>query len=433
MAVEIFGNPKDVKRYREYLHQRGIQTKRFMDSMRSQGYQLSEKPEGFRVFRSGIQKVYNDPSKKELSKFKPEEKLYIAGIANANMVDRMDERLEPSGIDIENFMSNAVLLIDHLYTTSAVIGRVVEIRPEDNGTHFEAYIGDPSKAPLTQKQIDTRSLVAQKLLQTVSVGFIPLAIRAPEYDEDGKLMNPAVILNWELLELSVVAVPANPGAVFDLKENEQTERKVFALPQTAKSEVKQEEQSTTVQSVICSKDVFSKDEAIEWVKSHDFRYDKLDETEDSYRFRQRDPSEFVEGSFKTIDITEGVKAVIGHLKTEVGDARAMEEKLGEMIELMKRMNSLMVANGEKLAGIGDKLETVMSKLEAGSEPMDEEEDMPEHSQEDEEEKGKPKPKEDDDKEEMKALRNYVEELEKKFEKLSFLMLKCLESNTIAGG
>lgn len=41
-----------------------------------------------------------------------------------------------------------------------------------------------------------------------------------------------------------------------------------------------------------------------------------DETENSFRYRVKDPEKFQDGSFRTIDITDGVKAVIGRLKGE---------------------------------------------------------------------------------------------------------------------
>mgnify|MGYP001616374750 CR=1 FL=1 len=42
----------------------------------------------------------------------------------------------------------------------------------------------------------------------------------------------------------------------------------------------------------------------------------IDETDTGWRVRQRDPGDFEEGSFKTIDITDGVQAVVGRLKGE---------------------------------------------------------------------------------------------------------------------
>ena len=52
----------------------------------------------------------------------------------------------------------------------------------------------------------------------VSIGFIPQKIQAPTFNDEGAMIDPAVILQWELLELSVVAVPANPDATFEMKQ-----------------------------------------------------------------------------------------------------------------------------------------------------------------------------------------------------------------------
>jgi hypothetical protein len=73
---------------------------------------------------------------------------------------------------------------------------------------------------------------------------------------------------------------------------------------------------TTVQSLIFEKDDFSEDEAKVWAKKHDFKAADVDETQDSYRLRQQDPKLFKKGSFRTIKLTDGVKAVIGHKKSE---------------------------------------------------------------------------------------------------------------------
>lgn len=76
---------------------------------------------------------------------------------------------------------------------------------------------------------------------------------------------------------------------------------------------------TTIQTLILSKERFeTKAEANAWIRDNDFNIKSgdPDETEDSWRYRQREPSEFAEGSFRTIEITDGVKAVVGHLKEE---------------------------------------------------------------------------------------------------------------------
>jgi len=76
-------------------------------------------------------------------------------------------------------------------------------------------------------------------------------------------------------------------------------------------------QSTTLQTLILDKKRFkSEADARRWLKEHEFTSGKVDETEDSYRFRQREPGEFKEGSFRTITLTAGVKGVIGILKRQ---------------------------------------------------------------------------------------------------------------------
>jgi len=77
-----------------------------------------------------------------------------------------------------------------------------------------------------------------------------------------------------------------------------------------------EKKSTTLQTFIFDKDKFTQDQAKEWLKKEkkkdsDIKIPAADETEDSYRFRQKEPEDFKNKSFKTIPITTGVKGVIG--------------------------------------------------------------------------------------------------------------------------
>jgi len=191
-----------------------------------------DKPPEFRIIQGSfyIKKKEEKPDKEneidetgeqgtvsEESGYDPKKPLKIAGVANANIIDRMDEIVDPRGGDFVNFMKNPVLLADHMYWSSSVVGAVLEMTPEESGTSFVGVVGDPTKAPLTTTQEEIRNLIAQGFIKTVSIGFIPQKIQAPTFDDQGRMVDPAVILNWELLELSVVAVPANPDATFEMK------------------------------------------------------------------------------------------------------------------------------------------------------------------------------------------------------------------------
>jgi hypothetical protein len=70
---------------------------------------------------------------------------------------------------------------------------------------------------------------------------------------------------------------------------------------------------TTLQSLILSKSQFTKLGAKAWLKKHGFRR-TLDDKVNTLRARQIEPTEFISRSFRTIPITTGIKAVIGHLK-----------------------------------------------------------------------------------------------------------------------
>ncbi|KPK67240.1 hypothetical protein AMJ82_11005 [candidate division TA06 bacterium SM23_40] len=77
---------------------------------------------------------------------------------------------------------------------------------------------------------------------------------------------------------------------------------------------------TEIQTLIFDKDKFPTEASVRaWIKDHDFKLSPnpgIDETDSGWRVRQRDPGDFQEGSFRTIDITDGVKAVIGRLKQQ---------------------------------------------------------------------------------------------------------------------
>lgn len=104
-----------------------------------------------------------------------------------------------------------------------------------------------------------------------------------------------------------------------------------------------------VQSLILSKKRFrSLGDAKSWCVKHGYKAD-VDETADSYRFRQRDPGAFDRASFRTITLDKGVKAVVGHLKGEHTAAPVTTSRLSGMYS---DMNPHMLA-GARLRHLGE--------------------------------------------------------------------------------
>ncbi len=85
------------------------------------------------------------------------------------------------------------------------------------------------------------------------------------------------------------------------------------------------EVGTQIQTMLFDKEHWTEAKAKEWLKENDFLYGNMDEKENTFRFRQQEPTEFEENSFRTTNFHEklplGVQAVIGcpkHEKMENG-------------------------------------------------------------------------------------------------------------------
>lgn len=62
-----------------------------------------------------------------------------------------------------------------------------------------------------------------------------------------------------------------------------------------------------LQSIIIPKKNFSKQEAIHWIINHNHHIYKIDETDNFYRFRQREPR--AHGKYYTIKLKNGIEMI----------------------------------------------------------------------------------------------------------------------------
>lgn len=144
-------------------------------------------------------------------------KVYEFTAATENAVDTFfgPEVLRMSGARLKRFRSNPVLLDSHnRFEASAVIGRV-KVRVDGRQLVAQVTFANTPRAQ------EVRQLVDDGFLRAVSVGFIPNEARIKrlardETDGEGasQVIGPArVIQEWELIELSMVPVPADQEAL----------------------------------------------------------------------------------------------------------------------------------------------------------------------------------------------------------------------------
>lgn len=135
----------------------------------------------------------------------------IRVIATDETLDRSGESIPFESWDLTNFSKSPRLLIDHDYSVKSIVGKAVNVTKDAT---MRALTFEPVFHDITQVARDTKELVEQGFLDTVSVGFMR--------GEDHK----GVVTN-ELMEVSFVAVPANANArVLSVKDISDDETKL---------------------------------------------------------------------------------------------------------------------------------------------------------------------------------------------------------------
>lgn len=123
-------------------------------------------------------------------------------IISTEDVDRQGEIVMQNGWDLTHYKNNPVVLFAHDYS-QLPIGCADEVYVENKKLIAKGRFASAEANPVAQQ---CRKLYDEKILRTTSVGFIPREM-------DGNKITKA-----ELLEFSLVPVPANPNALSLAKE-----------------------------------------------------------------------------------------------------------------------------------------------------------------------------------------------------------------------
>lgn len=156
------------------------------------------------------QKVFSFDTALTFKKVDPEDKdspLIIEGSASTNDMDRMRDIIDPKAWKkrdaLKAYQANPIILAYHRHDKP--IGRATEVRATDNGLSI--------KAQISKSASEVYSLIQEGILKAFSVGFIAKDL---DYDPDEDIFN---IKDVELVEVSVVSVPANPYTTFSVSKS----------------------------------------------------------------------------------------------------------------------------------------------------------------------------------------------------------------------
>ncbi len=137
---------------------------------------------------------------------------YLSTFKNVTESDRDGDAVENGAFKetIPAFLKNPVLLIDHRNSAENIAGRFTEVKEDKNGLRVTAMLSDSP----TDRMKHIRALVAEGHLKTLSMGG------RFHYRDDGR-----TIFKVELYEGSLVSIPANPDALFSVRECTEAEMK----------------------------------------------------------------------------------------------------------------------------------------------------------------------------------------------------------------
>lgn len=137
--------------------------------------------------------------------------IYEAMISTED-VDRDSDVIRADGADIESYLKNPVVLFGHdYYSARSVVGRALEVeRLSGTGVRARWQFAGPE---VSEEAALVHRLWAGGFLNAVSIGFIPHEWRERTDENGEKLRRGYEYTNWELLEFSIVPVPANQNAL----------------------------------------------------------------------------------------------------------------------------------------------------------------------------------------------------------------------------
>lgn len=131
-----------------------------------------------------------------------------------NALDRYNDIVQPTGVILDHYKGNPVVLFNHNSTSELPIGKNLDIYAEGDG-----LVGVTQIHALTSLAADVLKLLKGGFLKATSIGFIPLGWLDRTPNDDEKLYpswwgdTVREYTKWELLEYSIVNIPANPTAL----------------------------------------------------------------------------------------------------------------------------------------------------------------------------------------------------------------------------
>jgi HK97 family phage prohead protease/HK97 family phage major capsid protein len=275
--------------------------------------------------------------------------LIIEGYANTTEKDRVGDVVQKEawqGDGLKNFLKNPIVLAFH--DRAKPVGKVTGMSVDDGGLKVTAKI--------SKSVGEVYNLVKEGILSTFSVGF---NLVDADYDKESDTF---FIKDLELLEVSIVSIPANAGSTFSVKKSfEDTDeyenfKSNFAKEDETKKEVSEEPSELDISEIIRktaeeTAKLFTKSEE----KQEELPAEKSEETVEE-TVEKTEEQETNKGDKMTTEVTQDAieklmaaveKKFEDYDKKQADAVAGGAEKEAEISNLVKEMEELRGELAEK--------------------------------------------------------------------------------------
>lgn len=261
--------------------------------------------------------------------------LVISGYANTSTKDRVGDVVLPAAFEksLPTYLKNPQLLYNHNWDKPC--GTVTAAQITDKGLFIKATISEASQ--------DIKTMVKEGVLRTFSIGYNEIDA---EYDEATKTK---YVKELELLEISIVTVPANTEAMFTMVDAVKAEEAMCEKCGMAKADCK----CAMEAAKSAPKTAKSLKDFIDSVKSV---VGELTGTEVSAI------CEYVTNTEEDTEMTK--QELIEILRKKSGEAPQAAPAPAAAPEAAKADGAQAPAEGEKPAADADVMKQLMAKLDA---------------------------------------------------------------------
>jgi len=311
----------------------------------------------------------------------------IKGFMSLNSKDRSADISPPESFNIARFMGNPVVMYNHQFWkdengNGITVGKVLNmymcevvdsgkegmwgVKNSTNGLVEDEFPKDKSpdirigsKGVFTHVEV-TVNEIWNKIEKGELSGFSWRGLaKVDTLTENGETSR--VFKNIDLVELSIVPVPNHQAGLFVINKNLNELVDLNTLIAIAK-----ELQPLVVQSLHFPRGKWDKERALSWMKERGYTVDVELELSDKFIYPQKDFTIFDENSLVSVQISDGVQAVVGNLKVFGGGSGSISRKLEE-----KELNELRPVKAE-LKESGNMAEQVKTEIKkCGDVPQNE--------------------------------------------------------------